>query len=146
MHFSDRSLIKSKAKEHGFLLCGIAKAEKMDDEAHRLEHWLNQHYHGEMSYMANHFDKRTDPTLLVPGAKSVISLAYNYFHEEKPLDVIAPKISMYAYGKDYHKVVRKKLEKLLSEIQQHFGDVAARVFVDSAPVLERDWAKRSGLG
>lgn len=147
MHFSDRSfLIKSKAKEHGFLLCGIAKAEKMDDEAHRLEHWLNQHYHGEMSYMANHFDKRTDPTLLVPGAKSVISLAYNYFHEEKPLDVNTPKISMYAYGKDYHKVVRKKLEKLLSEIKQHFGDVAARVFVDSAPVLERDWAKRSGLG
>lgn len=139
-------MIKSKAKELGFLLCGIAKAERMDDEAHRLEHWLNQHYHGEMSYMANHFDKRTDPTLLVPGAKSVISLAYNYFHEEKPLDDNAPKISMYAYGKDYHKVVRKKLEKLLAEIKQHFCDVAARVFVDSAPVLERDWAKRSGLG
>ena len=147
MNISHRSiLIKEKATELGFFLCGISKAEFMEEEAKNLENWLNQNHHGEMSYMANHFDKRVNPTLLVPGAKSVISLAYNYYSDEKQDDVEAPKISMYAYGKDYHKVVKKKLLSLFEWIKTTFGDVDGRVFVDSAPVLERDWAKRSGIG
>ena len=147
MNVSLRSaLIKEKAIELGFFLCGISKAEFMEEEAKNLENWLNQNHHGEMSYMANHFDKRVDPTLLVPGAKSVISLAYNYYSEEKQKDTEAPKISLYAYGKDYHKVVKKKLLYLFEWIKSTFGDVDGRVFVDSAPVLERDWAKRSGIG
>jgi epoxyqueuosine reductase len=139
-------LLKNKALELGFLACHIAKAEFMTEEAFRLEHWLKQNYHGEMSYLNNHFDKRVDPTLLVPGAKSVISLAYNYYNESKQTDPDAPKLAMYAYGKDYHKVVRKKLQQLFDWIKSSFGDVDGRIFVDSAPVLERDWAKRSGLG
>jgi epoxyqueuosine reductase len=138
--------IKSKADELGFFLCAVAKAEFMDTEARNLENWLNQNYHGEMSYMANHFDKRVNPTLLVPGAKSVISLAYNYFNPEEQEDDSAPKISMYAYGRDYHKVVRKKMNLLFDYIQNISGEVSGRVFVDSAPVLERDWARRSGNG
>lgn len=127
-------------------MCHVAKAAFMSDESRRLEQWLNKGYHGHMQYMANHFDKRVDPRLLVPGAKSVISLAYNYFTDSTPTDTTAPKISMYAYGKDYHKVVRKKLESLFQWMKTTFGDIDGRVFVDSAPVLERDWAKRSGLG
>jgi epoxyqueuosine reductase len=147
MQLSDRSLLlKEKARSLGFFLCGIARAELMQEEAVNLEKWLSQNYHGEMTYMANHFDKRIDPTVLVPQAKSVISLAYNYFQEEKQSDDEAPKIAMYAYGKDYHKVVRKKLNQLFGWIKETFGDVDGRVFVDSAPILERDWAKRSGLG
>lgn len=138
--------IKAKAAEMGFFLCGIARAEFMEEEARRLEKWLNQGFHGEMSYMENHFDKRTDPRLLVPGAKSVISLAYNYYHPEKQKDPEAPKISMYAYGKDYHKVVKKKLKQFFAWIQSEYGAVEGRYFVDSAPVLERDWARRSGVG
>ena len=115
MQLSDRSaLIKEKAIDLGFLLCGISKAQYLEKEAANLEHWLAQNYHGEMSYMANHFDKRVDPTVLVPGCKSVISLAYNYFNPSLQADKDAPKLSMYAYGKDYHKVVRKKLNQLLS--------------------------------
>ncbi|MFZ1558478.1 MAG: tRNA epoxyqueuosine(34) reductase QueG [Saprospiraceae bacterium] len=147
MQLSDRSaLIKEKAIDLGFLLCGISKAQYLEKEAENLEHWLAQNYHGEMSYMANHFDKRVDPTVLVPGCKSVISLAYNYFNPSLQADKDAPKLSMYAYGKDYHKVVRKKLNQLFAWIKETFGDIDGRVFVDSAPILERDWAKKSGIG
>ena len=130
----------------GFFLCTVAKAEFMTEEAMRLEQWLNQNYQGEMSYLNNHFDKRVDPTLLVPGAKSVISLAYNYYNEEKQSNPDAPQLAMYAYGKDYHKIVKKKLLQLFDWMKEAFGEVDGRVFVDSAPVLERDWARRSGLG
>jgi epoxyqueuosine reductase len=139
-------LLKNKALEMGFLLCHIAKAEFMTEEARRLDEWLSQDYHGDMSYMANHFDKRVDPRLLVPGAKSVISLAYNYYSNVRQIDPEAPQISMYAYGKDYHKVVKKKLQQMLEWMKTSFGNINSRVFVDSAPVLERDWARRSGLG
>jgi epoxyqueuosine reductase len=139
-------LLKNKALEMGFLLCHIAKAEFMTEEARRLDEWLSQDYHGDMSYMANHFDKRVDPRLLVPGAKSVISLAYNYYSNVRQIDPEAPQISMYAYGKDYHKVVKKKLQQMLEWMKTSFGNINGRVFVDSAPVLERDWARRSGLG
>jgi epoxyqueuosine reductase len=118
----------------------------MDNEARRLEAWLNKGMNGKMSYMANHFDKRTDPRKLVEGAKSVISLTYNYFTEAKQTDETAPKISKYAYGTDYHFVVKDKLKQLLHFINDEIGEVSGRAFVDSAPVLERDWAKRSGLG
>lgn len=138
--------IKKKAIDLGFLSSGISKAVYMDEEALQLEKWLRGNNHGEMGYMNNHFDKRVDPGLLVPGTKSIISLAYNYYNPEKQNDVNAPKLSMYAYGKDYHKVVRKKLELLFSFIKSLAGNVEGRVFVDSAPVLERDWARRSGLG
>lgn len=138
--------IKQKALDLGFSGIALAKAEFMEEEARNLENWLNQNYHGEMAYMENHFDLRTDPTRLVPGAKTVISLMYNYYTPLHQEDNDAPRISMYALGKDYHKVVRKKLKTLLHEIRLLAGDVQGRVFVDSAPILERDWAKRSGLG
>jgi epoxyqueuosine reductase len=140
------SFIKQKAKDLGFDEIGISKAEFLNEEAYHLENWLNQNMHGEMSYMANHFDMRLNPQLLVPGAKSVISLSYNYYTEKKQLDPEAPKISKYAFGRDYHKVVKKKLQQLLSFIQQEIGEVQGRCFVDSAPVMERAWAKKSGLG
>ena len=130
----------------GFLLCHIAKAEIMTEEARRLDEWLSQDYHGDMSYMANHFDKRVDLRLLVPGAKSVISLAYNYYSNVRQIDPEAPQISMYAYGKDYHKVVKKKLQQMLEWMKTSFGNINSRVFVDSAPVLERDLVRRSGCG
>jgi len=138
--------IKEEAKRLGFDGIGIAKAEPMEEEARRLEAWLQQGFHGKMGYMENHFEKRTDPTLLVPGAKSVISLLYNYYTIEQQKDPTAPKISKYAYGKDYHYVVKDKLKELLGFISAKIGTVSGRCFVDSAPVLERDWAKRSGLG
>jgi epoxyqueuosine reductase len=138
--------IKDRAMELGFLSIGFSKAAFMEPEARRLENWLNQNYHGEMSYMANHFDKRVDPTQLVPGAKTVISLAYNYYNPDKQSDTESPKLSMYAYGEDYHKVVKDKLFLLIGEIREKIGAVEGRCFVDSAPVLERDWARRSGLG
>lgn len=138
--------IKNKAQEMGFYGVAIARAEHMDEEARRLEEWLNQGHHGTMGYMENHFDKRVDPTQLVPGAKSVISLMYNYYHPEPQDDPDAPKIAMYAYGKDYHKVFKKKIMELFNWIQEEYGDISGRCFTDSAPVLERDWAKRSGLG
>ncbi len=138
--------IRNEANRLGFSFVGIARAEQMDEEARRLEAWLNQGLHGSMHYMANHFDKRIDPRKLVDGAKSVISLTYNYFTEEKQADVEAPKISKYAYGTDYHFVVKDKLKQLLQFINDEIGEVNGRAFVDSAPVLERDWAKRSGVG
>lgn len=139
-------LIKSEAYRLGFTYVGIAKAEKMEEEAKRLEEWLNQGSHGKMAYMANHFEKRVDPRKLVEGAKSVISLMYNYHSGAKQEDPDAPKISQYAYGKDYHFVLKDKLKTLLTYIHETVGEVAGRCFVDSAPVLERDWAKRSGNG
>jgi len=147
MTAAERSaLIKSHAKDLGFISVGISKAEFMEEEASRLEDWLNTGHHGKMAYMENHFDKRVDPTKLVPGAKSVISLAYNYYNSTEQGDPDAPKISMYAFGKDYHKVVKDRLFDLVDRIKDDIGEVHGRCFVDSAPVLERDWAKRSGLG
>lgn len=140
------SFIKNQASSLGFLNTGISKAEFLSDEAKNLETWLSQNNNGQMSYMENHFDLRVDPSKLVPGAKSVISLSYNYYNPTNQTDPEAPKISMYAYGKDYHKVIKKKLKTLLSSIQEEFGEIHGRCFVDSAPLLERDLAKRGGMG
>jgi epoxyqueuosine reductase len=137
--------IKTEAKRLGFLSCGISKAGFLEEEAPRLENWLNNHMQGEMSYMENHFDKRLDPTILVPGSKSVISLLLNYFPEETQRED-SYKISKYAYGTDYHFVIKDKLKALLHFIQEEIGDVHGRAFVDSAPVLDKAWAAKSGLG
>lgn len=139
-------LIKEKAKQLGFSFCGISKAEFLLSEAPKLEKWLKENKNGKMAYMENHFDKRLDPTLLVEDAKSVISLMYNYFTPKNQLDSLAPKISKYAYGEDYHDVVKEKLKELLLFIQLEIGEVSGRCFVDSAPILERAWAVKSGLG
>jgi epoxyqueuosine reductase len=138
--------IKRKATELGFGSCGISRAEELTEEARYLESWLNQDRHGKMNYMLNHFDKRIDPTKLVDGARSVISLSFNYYTEQKQSDPDAPKIAMYALGQDYHTVVRERLGKLLEYIRSEAGDVNGRCFVDSAPVLEKAWAQRSGIG
>jgi epoxyqueuosine reductase len=140
------ALIKAKAHELGFLACGVAKAGFLAQEAPRLEQWLRQGKQGSMGYMERNFDMRLDPTLLVPGAKSVISLAYNYFTPPKQLDPEAPKLSTYAYGRDYHKVVKQRLKPLVAFITEQFGQVGLRTFVDSAPVLEKAWAERAGIG
>ena len=129
----------------GFEHCGIAKAQKLDDDAARLEQWLNKGMHGSMTYMENHFDLRIDPSKLVHGAKSVITLIKNYF-PSKQQNKDAPKISKYAFGKDYHEVIREKLVELIGLMKENIGQVNGRGFVDSAPVLERTWAQRSGLG
>lgn len=138
-------LIKSEAKRLGFLSCGISKAEFLEVEAPRLEKWLNNNMHGQMSYMQNHFDKRLDPTLLVDDSKSVISLLLNYYPEQKQSDQ-SYKLSKYAYGKDYHEVIKSKLKELTHYIQTEIGAVSGRAFVDSAPVLDKAWAAKSGLG
>ena len=138
--------IKQHALSLGFDYCGISKAEKLDDDARRLEAWLNKGMHGKMKYMENHFDLRVDPQKIVPNAKSVISLLCNYFNDEISLDKNAPKISKYAFGKDYHFVLKEKLFQLFQFIREQIGDVNGRVFVDSGPVLERTWAAKSGLG
>ncbi|CAA0192810.1 conserved hypothetical protein; putative 4Fe-4S ferredoxin-type domain [Tenacibaculum maritimum] len=137
--------IKEQAKRLGFLDCGIAKATFLEEEAFGLEQWLANGFHGEMHYMENHFDKRLDPRLLVDGAKSVISLSYNYY-PPKAQKEDSYKISKYAYGEDYHQVIKTKLRELLSLIHDEIGEVSGRAFVDSAPVLERAWAKKTGLG
>ncbi|SDR77378.1 tRNA epoxyqueuosine(34) reductase QueG [Christiangramia echinicola] len=138
-------LIKAEAKRLGFLSCGISKAEFLEEEAPRLENWLEQNMNGEMRYMENYFDKRLDPTKLVPGSKSVISLLLNYYpHELQNED--SYKISKYAYGRDYHFVIKDKLKRLLSTLQDEIGDFHGRAFVDSAPVLDKAWAAKSGLG
>lgn len=137
-------IVKSTALDLGFSFCGISKAEFLEEEAPRLEEWLNRGYQGKMSYLGNHFDKRLDPTLLVPGAKSVISLGYNYFPEKELKGNL--KLSKYAYGEDYHFVVKDKLKSLLQSIRGKIGDVNGRAFVDSAPVMERAWAQKSGVG
>ena len=139
-------LIKQKAEKFGFQSCGISKAEFLEEEAPRLEAWLKNNYHGEMKYMENHFDKRLNPTLLVDGAKSVISLSYNYFPKEKIERLENFKISKYAYGEDYHEVIKEILKEMMIELQEEIGEFGFRVFVDSAPVLEKAWARKSGLG
>ena len=138
--------IKQKSLELGFFSCGISKAEFLEEEAPRLESWLKAGMQGKMRYMENHFDKRLDPRLLVPGAKSVISLLLNYYHPAIQKHDDAPKLSMYAYGEDYHHVIKDKLYLLLQYIQSLTGEVGGRAFVDSAPVLDRAWARKSGLG
>ena len=137
--------IKTEAKRLGFLSCGISKAEFLEEDAPRLEKWLNKNIHGEMGYIANHFDKRLDPTKLVEGSKSVISLVLNYYPSEKQ-NSDSFKISKYAYGTDYHFVIKDKLKQLLKFIQEEIGEVEGRAFVDSAPVLDKAWAAKSGLG
>ncbi len=140
------SAVKQKARELGFLACGVAKADFLREEAPRLEKWLQEGGMGNMDYMTRYFDERLDPRRLVPGAKSVISLAYNYFTEPGQLDPDAPKLSTYAYGRDYHKVVKQRLAPLLAFITTTYGEVTMRAFVDSAPVLEKAWAQRAVLG
>ncbi|WP_179413352.1 tRNA epoxyqueuosine(34) reductase QueG [Mucilaginibacter sp. E4BP6] len=139
-------MIKTEAKNLGFMFCGIAKAEFLEQEAPRLEDWLKKGMHGEMQYMENHFEKRLDPRLLVDGAKSVISLGLNYYTDNDQQDPLAPKISRYAYGADYHHVIKDKLKQLLNTINEKIGEVGGRAFVDSAPVLDRAWAKKAGMG
>lgn len=139
-------LIKAEAHRLGFLACGIARAGFLEAEAPSLEQWLRQKQHGEMAYMANHFDLRLDPRKVVEGAKSVISLAFNYYAPAQQVDPTAPKLSTYAYGRDYHKVLKKRLKPLMALITDRFGAVNMRAFVDSGPVLEKAWAQRSGVG
>ena len=143
---TNTELIKNEAKRLGFLSCGISKADFLEEEAPRLEQWLKKNMHGEMQYMENHFDKRLDPTKLVEDSKSVVSLLLNYFPSKEPHDKTAPKISKYAYGTDYHFVIKEKLKQLLEFIYQEIGEVSGRAFVDSAPVLDKAWAAKSGLG
>jgi len=138
-------LTKELAKKFGFSFCGISKAEFLEDEAHRLENWLKQNRNGEMAYMENYFDKRLDPSILVPGAKSVVSLLYNYYPNQQQQNNNY-KISKYAYGNDYHDIIKEILNNFLQELKQQIGDINGRAFVDSAPVLEKAWAKKSGLG
>lgn len=138
-------LIKEKARDLGFFYCGISKADFLEEEAPRLEQWLKEQRHGKMNYMENHFDKRLDPRLLVDNAKSVVSLLLNYYPSEiQPENTY--KISKYAYGQDYHHIIKDKLKDFLLYIQEEIGEVGGRVFVDSAPVMDKAWAKKSGLG
>jgi len=139
------TLVKSFTAELGFDYCGIAKAQQLDEDARRLEQWLHKGMHGSMQYMENHFELRVDPTKLVPGAKSVITLLLNYYPAEKQNED-SLQVSKYAYGRDYHEVIREKLHKLMAMIKGSIGEIQGRGFVDSAPVLERAWALRSGLG
>ncbi len=139
------SFVKSFSKKLGFDYCGIAKAKRLDDDAARLENWLKKDMHASMKYMENHFELRVNPCKLVPGAESVITLLLNYFPAEKQ-NFNSSKISKYAYGKDYHEVIKSKLDVLLTMMKENIGEVHGRGFVDSAPVLERTWAQRSGLG
>jgi epoxyqueuosine reductase len=139
-------LIQEKAQALGFLACGISKARFLEEEAAGLESWLNNGYQGQMQWMENHFDKRLDPRKLMPGAKSVVSVLLNYTPQKEQQDPQAPKISKYAYGEDYHFVIKRKLKELLNYIQQEIGAVEGRAFVDSAPVMDRAWAKNAGLG
>jgi epoxyqueuosine reductase len=144
---SNAQAIKRLAQQHGFAFCGISKADFLAEEAPKLESWLNQHMQGDMAYMANHFDKRLDPRLLVDGAQTVVSLVYNYF----PLETFKPltdsfKVSKYAWGEDYHRVIKDKMQLLWDDLQNEVGEIHGRMFVDSAPVLEKAWAKKSGIG
>ncbi len=140
-----KSYIIEQATTLGFDYCGFAAAKPLDEDARRLEQWLSKGMQGTMQYMENHFDLRIDPTKLFPGAKTVITLLFNYFPSEKQNEQ-APKIAKYAYGEDYHDIIRKKLKLLLQNIKNEIGDIQGRGFVDSAPVLERSWALQSGLG
>lgn len=140
------AIVKTTAARLGFQFCGISKADFLEAEAPRLESWLKRGQHGSMEYMARHFDKRLDPRLLVPGACSVVSLLYNYHNPAAASNEDAPRISRYAYGEDYHIVIKEKLFELLNALREQIGDINGRVFVDSAPVLEKAWAAKSGLG
>lgn len=141
------AIVKEEAKRLGFDFCGISRAEFLEEEAPQLEAWLGRNLHGQMSYMANHFDMRLDPRLLVPGAKSVVSLLFNYYTEKTQNDPEAPKLSRYALGEDYHFVIKDKLRALLAALQARIGkEIGGRVFVDSAPVMDKAWARRGGLG
>jgi epoxyqueuosine reductase len=140
-------ILKTTAERLGFDYCGIAKAEFLESEAPRLEEWLNRNYHGKMAYLANHFDKRLDPTKLLEGAKTVVSLIYNYYPEKSlPCRAEDFKLAKYAYGADYHEVIRSKLTEFLEILREEVGEINGRTFVDSAPVMERQWAQRAGLG
>lgn len=139
------AIIKQESKRLGFDFCGISKATFLEEEAPRLEKWLKENRHGKMDYMANHFDKRLDPRLLVDGAKSVVSLLYNYYPSQQQTEG-APKLSKYAYGNDYHEVIKNKLKELVNSLQEQIGGINGRVFTDSAPVMDKAWAKKSGLG
>jgi epoxyqueuosine reductase len=139
-------IIKMKAKKFGFQSCGISRAGFLEEDAKPLENWLKNNHHGEMSYMQNHFDKRLNPTLLVEGSKSVISLSYNYFPEKNLSEFVDLKISKYAYGEDYHELIKEILQEMVLELKEEIGDFDCRVFTDSAPILERSWARKSGLG
>ena len=139
-------LIKQKALDLGFFYCGISKADFLEDDARHLDAYLKQNYHGKMSYMENHYDKRLDPRLLVHNAKSVVSLLFNYYPEKDQENNDTYKISKYAYGKDYHFLIKDKLKLFFQYIQDEIGEVGGRVFVDSAPVLDKAWARKSGLG
>ncbi len=139
------NFIKQTSSSLGFDYCGIAKAERLDDDARRLESWLNKGFQGSMNYMNNYFDLRIDPSKLVPGAKSIITLLLNYFPAELQ-NIDAPQVSKYAYGKDYHEVIKEKLKIFLQLIKENIGEIHGRGFTDSAPVLERSWAQKSGLG
>jgi epoxyqueuosine reductase len=138
--------IKAKALSLGFADCGFARAEPLPEDATRLREWLNAGHHARMGYMANHFEKRTDPTLLVEGARSVISLLFNYYTDKAQKDAEAPVISKYAFGRDYHFVMKERMHQLLAFIQSLQPGTQGRVFVDSAPVLDRAWARKAGLG
>jgi epoxyqueuosine reductase len=140
-----KSFIKQKANELGFFYCGFSTAGFLADEAPKLERWLRDGLHGKMTYMENHFDKRLDPTKLVEGSNSVISLLLNYYPSESQTEN-APKISKYAYGEDYHLVIKDKLKLLVESMKEEIGDIHGRVFVDSAPVMDKAWAKKAGLG
>ena len=139
-------IVKKLALEHGFSACGIAQAGYLEDEAPRFTRWLQKGYHGTMTYMENHFDKRLDPTKLVPGSKSVVMLLYNYYPKETLPEENNFKIARYAYGEDYHFVIKEKLKSFIEAIREKAGKVEGRAFVDSAPVLERVWAQKAGLG
>ncbi len=145
-HASHSALVKSISADLGFSFCGISKAEFLEEEAPKLEEWLSRGYQGKMGYLENHFDKRLDPRLLVPGAQSVVSLVYNYFPEKIQEKPDTPKIAKYAYGHDYHFVIKNKLKEFMARIHEEIGAVEGRVFVDSAPVHERAWAAKSGIG
>lgn len=138
--------VRKQALHHGADFIGFSKAEFLEDHAPRLEQWLQENRHGEMAYMENHFDKRLNPTLLVPGAKSVVSMLFNYFPEQDLAEDGHPKISKYAYGQDYHWIIKDQLRHLVNDIEEQLGVFNGRVFVDSAPVLDKAWAERSGLG
>ncbi|MEQ9261782.1 MAG: tRNA epoxyqueuosine(34) reductase QueG [Owenweeksia sp.] len=139
-------LIKKEAERLGFMACGVSRADFLEKEAPKLEEWLKRDYHGQMQWMENHFDKRLDPRKLVDGAKSVVSVILNYYPEKTQPDPDAPKIAKYAYGEDYHFVIKRRLKSLMEFIQSEIGEVHGRAFVDSAPVMDRAWAEKSGLG
>jgi len=140
-----KSHLQKLSDKYGFIAVGVAAARKLTEEEDRLKSWLEKGYHGTMQYMENHFDKRLDPTLLVPGAKTVISFLYNYYPDGRQ-NTNAPKVAKYAWGEDYHRVIKDKLYDLVAELQTVLGPFEGRIFVDSAPVMERQWATLAGLG